>query len=136
MVKLKYVFIAFLIMSCNNQSERIASKKNRKSEIDLSEYRLTKKKSIVSDSERGIQNWMGVTISGNQKNNLFPEGESEITLYATEEDNLVNKITVDLNRDGEIDEKWFLNDNRIYRKVLNDKKLYQFTWEFWILMEK
>ena len=120
------ILLGVILIACTSE--------NRSSNVQEINTPITKNKQTIMEELREfdpyLSRWLGASMSGKVKNDLL-EGEAwSVDLYA-KSDGLGSEIKIDLNRDGEINEKWELQDSNIIRIVIGSNQKYLYTTEGW-----
>ncbi len=77
-----------------------------------------------------ISRWMGVSLETETRKNLLPDYDWEVNPYANE-NGFVIRITVDIGRNGRIDEEWSTFGDKIIRTTMPDNDKFIYTPDGW-----
>lgn len=95
--------------------------------VNLKKYNIP-----LREYDAYISRWMGVSIQNEIRENLLPDTDWKVNLYANDK-GFVRKITIDIGGNGKIDEEWIEVDNRICRTTLAENNKFIYTPDSWEL---
>lgn len=77
-----------------------------------------------------ISRWIGVSLETQTKKDLVPDYDWDVNLYVND-NGVVDSITIDIGRKGQIDEVWSLFDEKIIRITMQDNNKFIYTPDGW-----
>jgi len=72
------------------------------------------------DVDQAISKWIGAEFGGGRQEDVVPDGTYRIDLIQAEGADAINAIEVDLDRDGNWDERWAIEGVSVTREVSPD----------------
>lgn len=120
------ILLIMIVFGCDSTNEPASSKEG----VNDSIIEKTTNMEALREYDAFISRWMGTSLEASPKKDLLPEYQWEVNLYA-EEDGITNRITIDTNRDGVIEEEWSYVDNKVIRSVLENNERFSYTSEGW-----
>jgi len=91
---------------------------------------MSKKNFPLRRMDASLIRWLGVLSDKDIYEDLYPKEEWRVNLYTVNDK--VEKLKIDLNRDGLWNEEWVLNDNKVLRTILKSKDNFK---KYFILKE-
>lgn len=136
---LKLLILVLILTSCKNSNQNNMSKEEDK-KIQSADQQDDVNKSLsdnelsVSNREASLARWLGVSSEKKVHHDFYgKDNKWRVNLYA--EEYIVTKAEVDLNRDGNIDEEWYMKNEKIYRKLIEKEKTYLLEDSRWVLTD-
>lgn len=72
------------------------------------------------DVDQAVSKWIGAEFGGGRQEDVAPDGPYRIDLIQDEGAEVINAVEVDLDRDGNWDERWAIEGASVTREVSPD----------------
>lgn len=69
----------------------------------------------LRESDAALARWLGASAGEEARTDLFPQSAWRVDLYRV--GTIFGRLTIDLTRDGTVDEEWTLRDGKVTREV-------------------